>query len=151
MTNRQFWMKADQIAESKNVSLVKADMMARLLKEAYDENLNIVIGLGGPNAQAYRSIDPIHPNTIGNRAMFCYTSKRMVSKNEWGYSSVRDILNNLFNKEVIGFLLFNPEHEQYSILVPKEALEEYNPGPHPKPPGFVDVPVSGRPQIPFGI
>ena len=43
MTDKQFWMKADQISDSRKTIEEKADLLAQLLKNAYDENLKMVI------------------------------------------------------------------------------------------------------------
>lgn len=43
MTNKQFWMKADQIAASRKTQEEKADEMAALLRIAYDEDLRMII------------------------------------------------------------------------------------------------------------
>ena len=43
MTKKQFWMKMDQIAETKRLtSSEKEDRMAQVLKIAYEENLPIL-------------------------------------------------------------------------------------------------------------
>ena len=43
MTDKQFWMKADQIADSGKTIEEKGKAMAALLKIAYNENLHLVI------------------------------------------------------------------------------------------------------------
>ena len=59
-----------------------------------------------------------------------------------------DVLNNFFNKDAIGHLIFNCYAIDKTIAISKETLEKYIPGPHPVPDGFVDIPVSGYPVIP---
>lgn len=155
MTDKQFWMKADQISDSKKTFDEKAEAIASLLKTAYDENLKIII-LYRDTYQLYLNLDDDHPDTIGNRGMLCYTSKRKAQEDfrsisyglTWGYSPVRDVLNNLFNKAAIGSLIFNCYDIHKIVAVPKHILEKYIPGPHPLPEGFVDAPVSGYPMIP---
>ena len=155
MTDKQFWMKSDQIADSKKTIEEKAEAMAALLKTAYDENLKMVI-LNQGDHHVYMNLDDDHPNTIGNRGLLCYTSKRKSQEDiystvyglDWGYASVRDILNNFFNKAAIGHLIFNCYSIDKTIAVSKETLEKYIPGPHPIPEGFVDIPVNGYPVIP---
>ena len=43
MTDKQFWMKADQIADCKKTIEEKAELLAQLLKTAYDENLKLIV------------------------------------------------------------------------------------------------------------
>ena len=62
-----------------------------------------------------------------------------------GYALPRPFLNNVFNKRIIGGLVFNPEPKN-CIVVPKRMLEAAIPGYHPKPEGFVDVEVEGYPK-----
>ncbi len=155
MTDKQFWMKADQISDSGKTAEEKAEAMAALLKTAYDSDLKMVILTRG-NYQVYLNLDENHPNTIGNRGFLCYTSKRKSQEDafapfhdlDWGYAPVRDVLNNLFCKAAAGHLIFNCYAIEKTIAVSKETLEKYIPGPHPAPEGFVDVPVSGYPMIP---
>ena len=152
MTDKQFWMKADQIAESRKSNEEKVRQLAALLKTAYDENLKIVIA-NQEDRQVYLNLDEEHPDSIGNRCMLCYTSKRKAQEDlyitsrrmEWGYAYTRDILNNFFHKAVSGQLIFNCHEEEWIIVIPKEILMEYIPGPYPIPDGFVDVPVNGYP------
>lgn len=155
MTDKQFWMKADQISNSKKRIEEKAELLAQLLKTAYDENLKMVILYEGDH-QIYMNLDDDHPNTIGNRGMLCYTSKRKAEADmrakaygfHWGYAFTQDILNNLFNKAIIGNLTFNCYSMDVIISIPKETLMKYIPGPYPLPDGLVDVPASGYPVIP---
>ncbi len=155
MTDKQFWMKADQISESRKTIEERADLLARLLKNAYDENLKLVVLYQGDHLM-YMNIDDDHPNTIGNRCILCYTSKRKADADlqarayglDWGYVCVQEALNSFFNKAVMGFLTFNCYSKDQVVSVSKETLLKYIPGPHPVPDGFVDVPASGYPVIP---
>ncbi len=159
MTNKQFWMKADQISESHKPIEDKEEAMAALLKTAYEENLNIIILYeekeGGTRHHLYMNLDDDHPNTIGNRGMLCYTSKRKAEQDRravqyglrWGSCSTQKILNNFFNKAIVGSLIFNCYSMDLITTVEKETLLKHIPGPHPLPPDFVDVPAKGYPVI----
>ena len=155
MTERQFWMKADQIAESRQPDEEKEEKMAELLKTAYDENLNLMIMTDGEH-HSYINLDNLHPNTIGNRGMLCYTSRRKAQADPFlirftfGRAGTRDILNNLFNKAVIGRLIFNDYLPTECVVVSKQKLMDHIPGPYPRPENFVDVPVHGYPVIAGG-
>ena len=59
MTDKQFWMKADQIADCKKTIEEKAELLAQLLKTAYDENLKLVILYQGDHLM-YMNIDDDH-------------------------------------------------------------------------------------------
>ena len=154
MTDKQFWMRADQIAESKSNAEEKTRQMTLLLKSAYVENIKLVIANQGDH-QVYFNLDDEHPDTIGNRCMLCYTSKRkavadphVVSREmEWGYAFAQDVLNNFFNKVVAGYLVFNCYNEEWTVVIPKDILIQYIPGPHPVPDNFVDVHASGYPIL----
>lgn len=160
MTDKQFWMKADQISDSHKPIEEKAELMAALLKTAYDENLNMVIlyreQSGGTRHHLYMNLDDEHANTIGNRSLLCYTSKRKADQDlrakqnglHWGYSSCQDILNNFFNKAIVGNLIFNCYSMDLIITVSKDTLLQHIPGPHPLPPDFVEAPAAmGYPEI----
>ncbi len=154
-------MKADQISESHKPIGEKAEAMAALFKTTYDENLNMVILYGetedGIRHHLYMHLDDNHPNTIGNRGMLCYTSKRKAEQDRQsiqngllcGPSSVQDILNNFFNKAIAGSLIFNCYSIDLIIAVDKDTLLRHISGPHLLPPDFVDVPVKGYPVIDF--
>ena len=156
MTDKQFWMKADQISESKKTIEEKAEALASLLSIAYAEHLKMVVNYQEGDHLVYLNLDDEHPNTIGNRSLLCYTSKRKAESDlhakvygmKWGYLYTQDVLNNLFNKAVIGSLTFNCYSMDAVISVSKETLMKYIPGPYPIPDGFVDVPVNGYPVIP---
>ena len=147
MTEKQLWMKADQIAESHAVAAIKSQRMALLLKQAYENNLPLVIMCqydeDGLAYQAYFNLDEEHPFLDGNRQMIFYTSKR-AGKRETKTVTVpaQDVLNNIFNKKIIGGLVFNPFDPRRMVAVEKSALEQLIPGEKPLPPDFVDVEYS---------
>ena len=159
MTDQQFWMKADQISDSRKTIEEKSEALAVLLQTASKENLKMVVIFQEGDHHVYLNLDDEHPNTIGNRTLLCYTSKRKAQSDfrarmygmKWGYLPVQDVLNNLFNKAVIGSLTFNCYSMDAVISVMKETLMKYIPGPYPVPTGFVDVPVSGYPVIPKNV
>ena len=159
MTKKQFWMKADQIADSKKTMDEKAEQMASLLRSAYDENLPVVIlyeeGADGKQRQVYMNFDDEHPNTIGNRVMMFYSSLRKAESDLrakamnklWGEASAKDTLNNIMLKDAVGFIIFNCHTQNSCVIVSKAVLKQYIPGPYGIPEGFTDVPVSGYPEI----
>ncbi len=144
MTEKQLWMKADQIADSHNSDAIKCRRMALLLMQAYEENLPLVIMCkyddSGLAYHAYFNLNEDHPLLDGNRQMIFFTSKRS-GKNSPNIVTVpaRDVLSNIFNKRVIGGLVFNPFDPTRLVAVEKAALEQLIPGEKPLPPDFVDV------------
>ena len=63
--------------------------------------------------------------------MICYTSKKAANavqgSDGWAVVSIRDVLNNFFNKDAAAGLLFNPYCENM-VIVPKMLLEILMPG-----------------------
>ena len=155
MTDRQFWTKADQITESKKTIEEKADLLAQLLQVAYRENLRLPVPHLGDHL-VYMNLDENHANTIGNRCVLCYSSKRKAEADlyarsygmDWAYVHVQEALNSIFNKAATGYLVFNCYLRDQVVAISKETLMKYIPGPYPVSDGFVDVPVSGYPVIP---
>lgn len=166
MTKKQFWMKMDQICETKRLSSSeKEERMAQVLKTAYDENLNI-LGVfnefeDGKAGQLYVNLDEENPLTVGNRFMLCYTCKNKAIHDTHVQMypdtagimevSTRDMLNNVFNKRVIGGLLFNRYLDKQAVIVKKEVLEKYIQGEKPLPPNFVDTPMPYPLEYPRGV
>lgn len=155
MTTKQFWMKMDQVSNTKKLSLPqKEERIAELLKTAYEEDLEILTICALMDSdhvrQLYFSKDELHPSAEGNRYMLCYTGKnRAIYDTDVPlypedariyHISVRDMLNNLFNKRVIGGLVFNRYLDDQSIIVRKSVLERIMPGEKPLPPNFKDAP-----------
>ena len=62
----------------------------------------------------------------------------------------RDMLNNIFNKQVIGGLIFN-RYLSNAIILHKTVLEGYIKGEKPLPPNFVDTPMPYPLQYPHDI
>lgn len=80
--------------------------------------------------------------------MLCYTSNAHAEK-EWhrlptrdrrGMSceiqSLRNVLNNMFHKQVIFGIVFNSDDPENAYIIPKPILEMLMPGPKPKMPMY---------------
>ena len=134
MNNKQFWKELDTISKQEMSAMRELEFQC-LLKKGYDENLGILIAyfyddaFPGMAKQAFIEFDD-------GRYMICYTSKKIAKAARHGVSwdvvSIRDILNNLFNKDAIAGLLFNPYCENM-MIVPKTLLEVLMPGKKEKP------------------
>ena len=137
MTDREFWKKLDEISRQES-SAVRELSFQCLLKQGYEENRGILIAcfydrrFPGMAKQAYIELDD-------GRYMICYTSKKAAKtvreSDDWAVASIRDILNNFFNKRVAAGLLFNPYCENM-MIVPKPLLEILMPGDKEKPPFY---------------
>ena len=153
MTPNQLYEKMDQVASATHYSPTeRSEALAALLRTAYDENIPFpVLTTDSGTHPAYFVLDDENPLTIGNRFLICFTSMRKATTRGFGpdvqkaYALPRPFLNNVFNKRIIGGLVFNPEPKN-CIIVPKKTLEAAIPGYHPKPEGFVEVAVSGYPR-----
>ena len=165
MTTRQFWMKMDQVFDTKKLTpLEKEDRMAQILKIAYEENLPI-LGVfdeaeEGIAHQMYVNLDERNHLTVGNRYMLCYTGKNRAIYDTHAplypdtatilEVSTREMLNNVFNKRVIGGLIFN-RYLDSALMVRKSVLEKYIEGDKPLPPNFVDTPMPYPLEYPHGM
>ena len=137
MTDRAFWKKLDELSHQE-MSPMRELLFQSLLKQGYEENRGILIACfydrahPGMAKQAYIEMD-------GGRYMVCYTNKKAAKtereNGDWAIASIRDILNNFFNKKAIAGLLFNP-YSDNMMVVPKELLEILMPGDKEKPPFY---------------
>lgn len=137
MTDREFWKKLDEISRQE-MSAMRELSFQSLLKQGYEENRGILIAcfydqkFPGMAKQAYIELD-------GGRYMICYTSKKAAKpvrgSDDWAVASIKDILNNFFNKDAAAGLLFNPFCENM-MIVPKPLLEILMPGDKEKPPFY---------------
>jgi len=165
MTTKQYWAKMDQIFDSKSLSPVqKIDEFAKVLKTGYDENLDILCVCNetkeGQAHQMYVNLDGDKPLSVGNRYMLCYTghSRAIHDTHAPLYPKTalilevptRDMLNNVFNKRVIGGLIFN-RYLSNAIILHKTVLEGCIKGEKPLPPNYVDTPMPYPLQYPHEI
>ena len=145
MTNEQLWGKLEKASKIKDL-LKRSVEMSLLLKHGYEQDLDVLASgfLRGENSELF------HQGYIdydGGRFMTCYTSWEHAKK-EWRRGetddlvmvsleySIRNMINNAFNKQSILGLVFNPEDENSIVVLPKEILEMFMPGEKPLPEGF---------------
>ena len=146
MTEKQFWMKMDQISESKKMtSSDKSMAMMKLLADCYDKGLNIMIGCleyqDGTVHQEYMNSPDVLPPYKDKRMLICYTSPQYAKYDPNGCASASlfDVMNNMFNKQSIGGLVFNrfcDNPDLKTVIVLKLGLEMLLPGPKPLPPQY---------------
>ena len=134
MTDKELWRQMDKMAVE-TPSLEREMRFMLLLKTAYAKHMKLLMAcrynplMPGIAHQAYIDID-------GKRMLVCYTSKqraRTVTSNvTWDIAKARDIMNNMFNKQSIMGIVFNPNDEKM-VVVLKELLLPIMPGEKPKP------------------
>ena len=85
MTENQFWMKLDQIAQKRNKEGVFIEAR-KVLKQAYEDDLRVVCAVvrnrEDPTLcrQLYIGMTEEKPEPNGNRYMLCYTNRRMAEQ-----------------------------------------------------------------------
>lgn len=134
MTDKELWRQMDMLA-TETPSLEREMRFMLLLKTAYDKDLKLLIAcrynplMPGIAQQGYMDVD-------GKRMLVCYTSKQRARTATydmtWDIAKARDIMNNMFNKQSIMGMTFNPNDEKM-IIIFKELLLPIMPGEKPKP------------------
>ena len=134
MTDKELWRRMENLAISEP-SLERDMGFMLLLKQAYDQDMKLIMSC------AY---DPMRPEmarqgymeVMGKRMMVCFTSKQRAKQADynmtWDIAKARDIMNNMFNKDAIAGMVFNPNDEKM-VSVLKDLLLPIMPGEKPKP------------------
>lgn len=134
MTDKELWRLMDSLATSEQ-SLERDTTFMLLLKQAYDEDRKLIM------ACLY---DPMRPGlahqgymeAMGKRMLVCFTSKKRAKQADynttWDIAKARDLMNNMFNKEAIAGMVFNP-NDKNMVIILKELLLLLMPGEKPKP------------------
>ena len=127
MTEKQFWMKLDQLAGQR----MKIPEFIQVLRQGYEEDLGIPIACHHEGldrvSQMYQTVDKEHPNRDGNRYMICYTSRELadsdpMASEHWEKVPVRAVIDNALAKPVIGGFVFNLQSDKKFTLIPKQFL-----------------------------
>ena len=134
MTDKELWRRMENLAISEP-SLERDMGFMLLLKQAYDQDMKLIMSC------AY---DPMRPEmarqgymeVMGKRMVVCFTSKQRAKQADynmtWDIAKARDIMNNMFNKDAIAGMVFNPNDEKM-VIVLKDLLLPIMPGEKPKP------------------
>ena len=73
---------------------------------------------------------------MGKRMLVCFTSKQRAKTADyntvWDVAKARDLMNNMFNKNSMAGMVFNPNDEKMVIIF-KDLLLQIMPGEKPKP------------------
>lgn len=142
MRNEELWAKMDELACKNKPTILLMEFMY-LIKQAYDMDLGLITRCFFQDSnktiakQAYIDV-------MGERYLMCYTSEEHARREQgkggsWATLGARDVLNNMFNKDAIGGIVFNTDDLDNMIICPKPILMAIMPGNHPKPDMFEDV------------
>lgn len=125
MTDKQFWMKLDQLTQKKDKSDVNRQA-GDIIRQAYEEDLKIIIGCVGDGEgnvqQLYVKNAGADEEAPRSRWVMCYTGPKMADGNgEYGWSKVRvrDVVDNAQDRPVIAGFVFNRHDEGRRMSVPK--------------------------------
>lgn len=141
MTNKVFWKRLEAATKIEDQMKRMSEFMY-WLAEAYDEDLEVLIScfyderMPGYAKQGYMDVE-------GKRFLVCYTSKERARAGKfngnWDIARLRAVMNNMFNKDVIIGMVFNPGDEAMTLVF-KEAMELLLPGEKEKPRFFKEPP-----------
>ncbi len=142
LTNEVLWEKMDRMA-SKGLPPAENLRFLELVRQAYDQDLGLIIRCMY-RAPGHEIANQAYLEVMGQRYLMCYTSKSHAEREwreggSWDICSARNVLNNMFNKDSIGGLIFNPDDQNSSVLCMKFMLQMIMSGNHPKPPFFHDT------------
>ena len=117
MTDKELWRRMENMATSER-SLEREMSFMLLLKQAYDKDMNLIMPC------VYDSMRP----GVARQGYMEVMGKRMLVD----IAKARDIMNNMFNKDKIAGMVFNPNDEKM-VIVLKDVLLSIMPGEKPKP------------------
>ena len=134
MTEKQFWMKLDQLSGKRNQEGLYIEAR-NILKQAYADDLRVIGGVvrnrEDPSIcrQLYFGMTEEKPEPDGNRYMLCYTSRHMAERDPalpepCELLPVRFVIDNMRLKPAIGGLVFNRSDPDRALFVPKVFLED---------------------------
>lgn len=134
MTDKELWRRMENLATSEP-SLEREMSFMLLLKQAYDKDMKLIMSC---------VYDPVRPGlaqqgymeVTGKRMLVCFTSKQRAKQAKynttWDIAKARDLMNNMFNKDKIAGMVFNPNDEKM-VIVLKDVLLPIMPVEKPKP------------------
>lgn len=134
MTDKELWRQMDNLS-NEETSLERDMQFMLLLKKAYDKDMKLIMAciddpvMPGMTRQGYMEV-------MGKRMLVCFTSKQRaktaVYNTTWNIAKARDLMNNMFNKESVAGIVFNP-NDRKMVLIFKDMLWQIMPGEKPKP------------------
>ncbi len=134
MTDKELWRQMENLAKEEK-SLERDMKFMLLLKKAYDKDMNLIIAcindpiMPGMGRQGYMEVK-------GKRMLVCFTGKQRAKtanyNTTWNIARAREIMNNMFHKESLTGMVFNPNDEKM-VIVFKDLLLPIMPGEKSKP------------------
>lgn len=134
MTDKELCRQMEKIA-SEEQSLERDMEFMLLLKKAYDKDMKLIMSC------AYYPMMPSKARrgfmeVMGKRMMVCFTNKQRAKQAKYNTTcdvvKARGTMNNMFNKEKIMGMVFNP-NDGNMVIAFKELLLPIMPGEKPKP------------------
>lgn len=131
MTASRLWKELDKLSSLGAEGMIDS---IRLLHEGYRKDYGIICGVVHitPDTvnQLYINLDEENPTRDGNRYMLCYTTWAEANSDEilsepCEILPIRFVIDNALNKPVIGGLVFNRQHPDKCMNIPKQFLGDF--------------------------
>ena len=123
--NKKAWKGLENFAISQEKLGGLLDFIDSLLK-MYDENLDILIACVEDSANINLVSQAYLKSEDDKRYMICFTSINRAIKTPqgttWRAVSSKIVMNNMFNRDEIAGLVFNPFDEQQRVIMTKDIL-----------------------------
>jgi len=121
MTDKQFWMKLDQLTYRKNNHSVLAEFKATLLiKQATTENLSILVP--GSKGAPYRQ-------NVGEDLVYflCYSSRKQAQEDKdnngmWSSYPVSKVHSEILSDPKCGGIIFNYHSDSHIMIITTDLL-----------------------------
>ncbi|MBR5110120.1 MAG: hypothetical protein IK099_07980 [Clostridia bacterium] len=120
MTEKQFWMKLDQLSMKPMEDAASAAKMALIIRSACEQGLHLIVACTVEDGET-------KPLCIAKnedeRLIICYTSKEMAKSDKIEGSRelllVEGVINMMRERPAVGGLIFNPQNEKRMMAIPK--------------------------------
>lgn len=120
MTEKQFWMKLDQLSMKPVEDAASAAKMAFIIRSACEQELHLIVACTVEDGEK-------KPLCIAKnddeRLIICYTSKEMAKNDKIEGSRelllVEDVINMMRERQAVGGLIFNLQNEKRMMAIPK--------------------------------
>ena len=120
MTEKQFWMKLDQLSMKPIEDATSAVKMALIIRSACEQGLHLIVACTVEDGET----KPLYiAKNDDERLIICYTSKEMAKNDKIEGSRelllVEDVINMMRERQAVGGLIFNPQNEKRMMAIPK--------------------------------
>lgn len=113
MTDREFWVQLDKIADKPFSSEREMEFMEELAS-GYSFNRKIMAGVVFHDESNRKNVHMSYQDVGGYRFYNCFTARKYSDwfyrrfGGEWAVLSLRDVLRNIFTRDSAGGIIFNP-------------------------------------------